>query len=229
MKLDLTALDPDFFVSNAHKWLFAPRGCAIFYVPTRNHHLVRSTLPTSHGFVPKETGTKIFSPLPPSSKSEFVNNFEFTGTIDNTNYLVVADSIAWRENVCGGEDTIISYVTKLTKEGGKAVAKILGTEVLDNKTNTITNCCLINVRLPIAFSDTKVDGVSTVKTDDVFKAREWMQNSLMSEYNTFLPINYFQGEFWARLSGQVYLEMDDFEWAAKALKDLSERVGKGEF
>jgi hercynylcysteine S-oxide lyase len=229
LQLNLTTLDPDFFVSNAHKWLSVPRGCAVFYVPKRNQHLIRSTLPTSHGFVPTSEEKKVPNPLPPNSKSEFVNNFEFIGTIDNTNYLVVADSIAWREKVCGGEDAIISYSTNLAKEGGKAVAKILGTAVMDNSTETLTNCCLVNVRLPLTVSDVKVTGTNTLTDENGTEANEWMLNTLMEEYKTFIPIYSFQGQWWARLSGQIYLDMEDFEWAGVVLKELCERVGNDEF
>lgn len=42
---------------------------------------MRSTLPTSHGFVPLpvEGQTPIFSPLPVSAKREFINNFDYYG------------------------------------------------------------------------------------------------------------------------------------------------------
>ncbi|KAG4428102.1 hypothetical protein IFR05_016414 [Cadophora sp. M221] len=228
VNLDMNTLDPDFLVTNAHKWLFVPRGCAVFYVPFKNQPLMRSSLPTSHGFVPKTVGG-ILLPLPPPTKSEFVNQFEFIGTIDNTNYLVAGESIKWREEVCGGEKTIIEYNTNLAREGGKTVAKILGTKVLDNASHSLTNCCLVNVLLPLAVSAEDVAGTVTIKPEHVVPATQWLQRTLVNEHKTFLAIWFFQGQFWARLSGQIYLDITDFEWAGETLKTICEGVGKQEF
>ncbi|KAG7288361.1 Glycosylphosphatidylinositol (GPI)-anchored cell wall endoglucanase [Staphylotrichum longicolle] len=217
--LDLGAVDPDFFVSNCHKWLHVPRGCAVFYVPLRNQPLIRSTLPTSHGFVPRAAGEKRFNPLPPSAKSEFVNNFEFVGTVDNSPYLCVKDGIKWREEVLGGEKRIIDALTALAREGGQKVADILGTEVLDNASQSLTRCSMVNVALPLP------ESLESDKSDVI----NWILRTLIDEYKTFVALYFYRGRFWARLSAQVYLELDDFEWAGQTLKTVCERAAKGEY
>ena len=229
--LDFSTLDPDFFVSNCHKWLFVPRGAAVFYVPQRNQHLIRSALPTSHGFVPRG-GRPMNFPNPlvtDSDKSAFVKDFEFVGTIDTTNYLVLPEALKWREEVCGGEKAIIEYNTKLAKQGGQLVAKILGTEVMDNSTNTLTDCCLVNVRLPLMAGAEKVPGVSTVDPLHGIAALQWMERKLSDDYKTFIAIAFFQDQWWARLSAQIYLDLSDFEWAGQKLKEISERAGQENF
>lgn len=228
LHLDLSKLDPDFFVSNCHKWLFVPRGCAVFYVPLRYQPSMRTSLPTSHGFIPQ--GAKaIANPLPPNSKSEFVNQFEFVGTIDNTNYLTVQESIRFRHEVCGGETAIIEYNTNLAKKGGEVVAKILGTKTLDNATGSLTDCCLINVLLPIEVTPYESFGTTTVKPEHAVKAGQWIEQTIINDYKSFLPIFSFQGQWWTRLSAQIYLDLSDFEWAGKMLKEICDRVGKQEF
>lgn len=227
--LDLAALDPDFFVSNCHKWLFVACGCAVFYVPEQHQHMMRSTIPTSHGFIPRAGFGTHSNPLPPSSKSKFVKNFEFVGSVDSSNYACVAEAIKWRDEVCGGEKSIIEYNKNLALEGGKVAAKILGTEILDNSTHTLTDCCLVNFPLPLKASAEKIPGMNTFQPEDQVKVIQWMFETMMEEYKTYIPILPFQGGWWARLSGQVYLDMADFEWAGHTLKELCERVGRGEY
>jgi selenocysteine lyase/cysteine desulfurase len=236
--INLAETDPDFFVSNCHKWLHVPRGCAVFYVPLRNQGLMRSTLPTSHGFVPRvvrEGGSRV-SPLPPSGKSEFVTAFEFVGTMDNAPYLCVKDGIAWREEVLGGEERIRDALTDMARQGGQKVADILGTKVLDNATQSLTRCAMVNVALPLAVQteegkalEGELAGVSAIPKSDVSAVTAWIQKVLVDEHKTFVALLVYGGRWWARLSAQVYLEVDDFEWAGHTLKEVCERAAKGEY
>lgn len=149
LPLDLAALDPDFLVSNCHKWLFVPRACAVFYVPLRNQHLIRSTLPTSHGYVPLDPSRARANPLPASTKSAFVRNFEYVGTLDNSPYLCVGDAIEWRRTVLGGEERIRAYLRELADTGGEEVARALGTWVMRNEEGSLGDCGMVNVAMPL--------------------------------------------------------------------------------
>ncbi|CAH1798870.1 unnamed protein product [Owenia fusiformis] len=48
LTLDLDDLDPDFYVSNCHKWLCSPKGAAVMYVKQRWQHQTRPLI-ISHG------------------------------------------------------------------------------------------------------------------------------------------------------------------------------------
>ena len=232
--LDLGALDPDFFLTNCHKWLHVPRGCAALYVPLRNQGLIATTTPTAHGYVSRTN--KRPNPLPANEKSAFVTNFEFTGTTDRSPYMCVPAAVKWRQDVLGGEDRIMQYTQQLAKEGGKRAAEILGTEVLDNKSGSMTNCSMTNVALPLELvAQTNTQGLEATKKggqiphEDELDARHWMERTLVDEYKTFLPVFRYNDRFWARISAQVYLGIEDFEWAGKVLLELSERVSRKEY
>jgi selenocysteine lyase/cysteine desulfurase len=52
--LDLKEIDPDYFVTNCHKWLYTFRGSAILYVPFRNQENINHPVvgvSSNHGFV----------------------------------------------------------------------------------------------------------------------------------------------------------------------------------
>ncbi|KAH8651061.1 pyridoxal phosphate-dependent transferase [Xylariales sp. PMI_506] len=228
--LDLTALDPDFFLTNLHKWFHTPRGCSAFYVPLRNQAIIVSTLPTSHGYVPRGGGR--FNPLPPSNKPAFVANFQFTGTLDTSSYLCALDAVRWRRDVLGGEEAIMAYTQELALKGGRRVAEILGTEILENESGTLTRCSMVMVALPIqvgpADAERRGDCAVLLAPEDAGATVQWMHGVLMGEHNTYIVLYCYQGRMWTRLSAQVYLEMQDFEWAGQTLREVCQRVARGE-
>lgn len=93
---------------------------------------------------------------------------------------------------------------------------------------------MTTIRLPIPIQDgTDLSPDSGKKrvcmplpADQVPGVCRWMQDILVDEHDTFLPVFPHGGWLWTRLSAQVYLEKKDFEWVAPILRELCERVGK---
>ncbi|KAG0650477.1 PLP-dependent C-S lyase [Hyphodiscus hymeniophilus] len=219
----LGEVGPDFFVSNCHKWLYTPRACAIFYIPFRNQHLIRTTIPTSHGYEP-------ISPTPPETpdgKTPFVHMFEFVATIDYSPYLCIPAALSFRRRICGGEEAIRTYCFDIARAGGQRTAEILGTEVMGAKFegSRMTECAFANVKLPVRFESADEKGF---QAKDGERIGMWINRRAVQDFDTYLQIKYQPDGLWVRLSGQIYLEMSDFEWVACRLKELCERVEKGE-
>lgn len=261
LKLDLGSVQPDFFTSNCHKyvspslalvilsvmrktnnrcasrWLYTPRSSAILYVPTKNQHLIRTTLPTSWGFLPACTPESEISPLTgqPSTKTRFEQLFQFVATADDSPYLCVPAALEFREKVCGGEDKIFAYLDQLANEGGDIVAEALGTEVLQEaglgkggKESKWRRSAMVNVRLPVSLGEQK-EGACVLKEErDVQAAMKWIGETLIWKYGTFVPVFKYGGWLWTRLSAQVYLEKNDFVWMGEVLKEMCAKVRKGE-
>lgn len=307
--LNLSELDADFFVSNCHKWLYTPRGCAVFHVPKRNQHLIRTTLPTSHGYVPNpapQADTNgsasaptmaIKNPLAKiQGKSAFEALFQFVATVDSSAYYCIPQALKFRREICGGEENIMRYIREIAQRGADIMARVLETSVLDDedvaergtflrvgsgswgngrvsdgagrvRSGTLNlgekgglrGCALANVLLPITIVDAEIEegvdeeevwdikivrnsspsrllsaepgkfGGAEMRMSEVGEVRDWFEERLVKEFNTFVAIFEYRGRMWCRVSGQIYLELRDFEWLGAVLKGLCARAGRGEW
>ncbi|KAI1078047.1 PLP-dependent transferase [Whalleya microplaca] len=228
----LSQVEPDFFFSNCYKWLMVPRGCAVLYVPYRNQSWIKTTLPTAEGYLPGAQREVV-----PGTRY-FVHLFEKVSTVDTTPYICVIEALRFRRDVCGGEEHARSYCQTVARGGGELMAAIMGTQVLENSTGTLGECCFTNVRLPLEIEPIgapiedrwehkhKPAG-KRIPAGEAHAIADWITKTSVDEFDTFIATRFYAGAFWIRISGQVYLERADFEWAAHVLLELCSRV-KGE-
>ncbi|UKZ78962.1 hypothetical protein TrVFT333_006711 [Trichoderma virens FT-333] len=229
--LNLEKLGVDFFTTNCHKWLFVPHTCAILYVALKNQHLMRSSLPTSHGFQPLPEilqKKQYMSPYePPASTNPFVFQFSYTGTIDNGPPLCIPAALGFRKNICGGEEAIQAYCQALARDGEKLAVEILQTRTLPMPETK--RVAFANVQLPLNILASGAGDDNSIALADVPKVMNFILEHLAQDYNTFVNLAFISGSLWARFSAQIYLELKDFEYGARALKELCQRVIKREY
>lgn len=202
-RINLAESQPDFWVSNCHKWLFTKRSCAVMYVPERNRHIIKASFPTSYAYK-KEY----------ASVEEWLENFEWNGTIDFGPYVTLPDAIQFRHWL-GGEDAINGYCHELAMRGGKRVAELLGTEVMD-KTGELT-LNMVNIGLPLP------EGSGPTRGRWIY---DQLVEGLLRKGNCYAASFYHDGKWWTRCSAQVYNDMSDFEQVALAYKGLCAQIRK---
>ncbi|KAI0469001.1 aminotransferase family protein-like protein [Xylaria cf. heliscus] len=228
--IDLTHLaqvSPDFVISNCYKWLMAPRGCAILYVPRRNQRLIKTSYPTDGRYL-SETDRKGISPT-----KYFGSLFEHVSTIDTSPYICVLEALKFRKEVCGGEERVRAYCIGLAKQGGELMATLMGTEVLKSKAGTLEACCFTNVRLPLEVDQESEEVVTRqsrgIPHEDADAVANWITERSVNEFETYIAVRHYGKAFWARLSSQIYLDRADFAWAAGVLLELCARARRGDW
>jgi hypothetical protein len=104
----------------------------------------------------------------------------------------------------------------------------------------LRNCAFANVRLPIAVSSGKEEEEArkvetkkkktpwvTIKREEAGKVARWIEEKLVFEEGTFVSTFAHGDWLWCRISGQVYVEVNDFEWLAECLRDICAEVKFG--
>jgi isopenicillin-N epimerase len=108
LDLDGTALGADWVSGNAHKWLFAPKGCAFLWARKDVQADLHPTV-ISHGF---EQG--------------FANEFDWTGTRDPTAWLAIPAALAFYRSM--GDGALRARNHDLAVTAGALLAQRWGTE-----------------------------------------------------------------------------------------------------
>lgn len=101
--IDLAALDPDWYTGNAHKWMFAPKGCAFLY--SREDRRDIHPLVISHGY-----------------QEGYREAFHWVGTRDPSAWLAIGAALDFIEGL-GGARAVREHNRRLAWQAGELLAQ----------------------------------------------------------------------------------------------------------
>jgi hypothetical protein len=91
----------------------------------------------------------------------------------------------------------------------------------------LRSCAFANVLLPLTVARSSTPAAGEIPPEDVRLVTDWLQSTLVEKHDTFIAVMFYKKSWWVRLSGQIYLEVGDFEWAGNVLKNLCHEVKQG--
>lgn len=200
--VDLSALGASYYTANFHKWLCAPKGCAMLWVRRDQQAHVRPAV-TSHG-----------ANSPRDDRSKFLLEFDWTGTDDPTAYLCVGDCLRLLGSlVPGGWPALRARNRALCLRARRTLEDAMG----------VTPLCpesMIGAMAAVRIPDGSTDGPRSPLYLDP------LQDELMDRFGIEVPIVGFPAPpaRLVRISAQLYNTHDEYEYLARALVTLVGRV-----
>ena len=197
LPLDISAIDPAYYTGNCHKWICAPKGTAFLYVrPEKQESVIPPII--SNYFCQGET-----------PNTRFHSSFDWSGTMDYTNYACVGKTIEHLENkVAGGWNYIMKRNHELAVTGRNIIAKEL--------------------QLDQYLPDELIGSMATIKLNstaviDPKTGIDLIQLELLDKYSieTVITTLYPTKQRILRISAALYNNENDYEKLAGALKKIA--------
>lgn len=113
LDLDLKALNPDFYLGNLHKWIFAPKGTAFMYV--------RNT--PQRELIPQPTV------ISSTGENQYLDRFKYTGTRDYTGFTAIPAAVSFLQTL-GGLKLIQQYNHSLAVKAANHLATVWKTSLM---------------------------------------------------------------------------------------------------
>lgn len=212
--LKLGKLEPDFLVSNLHKWYFVHRSRAFVFVHPAHQRMIHS-LPVSHSFLEDDAQLS-----PQLAKNRLIDTFFFIGTEEKANIPTIKEAYRFRNEICGGEMAIREYCRDLCYKVGEVITKEIWPDsfYLDNEDKTAITA-MINIAVP--FSGLLLN---KMKPNELDSCLQDIAEKVLLEHNTFTPLVVNNNTIYVRFSCQIYNEIEDFVFAARVLQKTAEKV-----
>ena len=191
-------LDCDFYVSNLHKWFFAPRGCSFLYFKDLEHaksHLQPNFI--SWGY-----------------RSSVNFNFFSRATSDKTALYLVEESVRYHSQVFGGLKRIQAYTDQLLNQAVDLLTTGWGTErfAID------VSLQAPHMRLVAMPPFRKYPNVTEANSGEISAL---IMKELMEKYRVVAPFVFINSAFYCRISAFVYSDISDFIRLKDAIIDYN--------
>ncbi|WP_235277318.1 aminotransferase class V-fold PLP-dependent enzyme [Synechococcus sp. Nb3U1] len=190
LPLKLENLGADWYTGNAHKWLFAPKGCAFLWVAP---HQQAQTHPTviSHGY-----------------GQGFTAEFDWVGTRDPSAWLAISAALQFIQEL--GVERIRQHNHTLMKQARQLLLDRLQ-EIPPVPEDMLG--FMATLPLPPVWQQWMPEQLLSIR------ARQ-LHDYLWHTHHIEVPIIPFGGQLWVRISAQLYNYLAEYEQLALALERL---------
>jgi selenocysteine lyase/cysteine desulfurase len=137
IELDIKAIDPDFYISNFHKWGFNAKSACFLYVAEKFRNIIHPNIISS------------------TYDQGFCQEFSYTGTQDYSSFFTIKDAIEFIQKF--GDKEIMAYNLSLAEKAGQHVSALWNTDLLIKDKGKF--CCMVNVRIPCGDEKTILNAV----------------------------------------------------------------------